>query len=429
MLVSPFAFYRVGALIMVADLARNRHSGVAAQLCGDAHLSNFGVFGSPERNLVFDINDFDETAPGPWKWDVKRLAASLAIAGRENGFSRSSAKVVVLETMRSYREAMTAFAGMRTLEVWYSRLPVKRIFKREFAAGIDPTRVKRTEADIAKSRTKGLLDAVSTQRLHTCRVPEVRANGVSLYYEEHGAGTPIVCIHGTGGSAAIWGDAATELATLGRAIVYDRRGCFRSERPEPYVTNVHEHADDAAALIDALEAAPAIVIGRSYGGQTAIDLALRYADRVRALVLLEASLLSLSDAGMRWAETIKDRVFAAAHIDVGTVAETFLRSVLGDATWEGFPEPAKQMFIANGPAIVAELRGGFLEVGTEKLRTVAQPTLLVAGMDSPPAFAEVTNIMAEAIPEAKIECIEGGHLVNAADPAVLRFVEQMLAAR
>ena len=90
MLASPFAFYRGGALIMAADLARTPNSGSGAQLCGDAHLSNFGVFGSPERNLVFDINDFDETAPGPWEWDVKRLAASFAIAGRENGFSARS---------------------------------------------------------------------------------------------------------------------------------------------------------------------------------------------------------------------------------------------------------------------------------------------------------------------------------------------------
>ena len=91
MLVSPFAFYRGGALIMAADLARTPQSGLRVQLCGDAHLSNFGVFGSPERNLVFDINDFDETAPGPWEWDVKRLAASFAIGGRENGYLREGA--------------------------------------------------------------------------------------------------------------------------------------------------------------------------------------------------------------------------------------------------------------------------------------------------------------------------------------------------
>ena len=110
---------------------------------------------------------------------------------------------------------------------------------------------------------------------------------MSLYYEEHGAGEPILCIHGTGSSAALWVDAARRAGEHGRTIVYDRRGFSRSERPEPYVTNVHQHADDAAALIDALAAAPAIVIGRSYGGEIAVDLALRYPDRVRALALLE----------------------------------------------------------------------------------------------------------------------------------------------
>jgi uncharacterized protein (DUF2252 family) len=158
MLVSPFAFYRGGALIMASDLSRTPNSGLRVQLCGDAHLSNFGVFGSPERNLVFDINDFDETAPGPWEWDVKRLAASFAIGGRENGFSETERRTVVLDTMRSYREAITAFAGTRNLEVWYSQLPVEQAF-REFSAGVDPKRLKKAEANIAKSRTKDSMHA------------------------------------------------------------------------------------------------------------------------------------------------------------------------------------------------------------------------------------------------------------------------------
>ena len=158
MLVSPFAFYRGGALIMAADLANTPNSGLRVQLCGDAHLSNFGMFGSPERDLVFDINDFDETAPGPWEWDVKRLAASFAIGGRENGFSGKERRTVVLDTVRAYREAMTAFAGMRNLEVWYAALPVEQAL-REFTAGIDPKRLKKQEADIAKLRTKDSMDA------------------------------------------------------------------------------------------------------------------------------------------------------------------------------------------------------------------------------------------------------------------------------
>ncbi len=158
MLASPFAFYRGGALIMAADLAKTPHSGLRVQLCGDAHLSNFGVFGSPERNLVFDMNDFDETAPGPWEWDVKRLAASFAIGGRENGFSGKERRAVVLDTVRSYREAMTAFAQMRNLDLWYSHLSVERAMA-QFAAGVDPKRLKKAEANIAKARTKDSMQA------------------------------------------------------------------------------------------------------------------------------------------------------------------------------------------------------------------------------------------------------------------------------
>ena len=158
MLVSPFAFFRGGALIMAADLANTPDSGLRVQLCGDAHLSNFGVFGSPERNLVFDINDFDETAPGPGEWDVKRLAASFAIAGRDIGFSEEERSKVVLATVRSYREAMIGFAGMRNLEVWYASLSVDQVF-REFSAGVDRKRLRKAEADVAKSRTKDSMHA------------------------------------------------------------------------------------------------------------------------------------------------------------------------------------------------------------------------------------------------------------------------------
>jgi uncharacterized protein (DUF2252 family) len=121
MLVSPFTFFRGAAAIMAADLSRTPSSGLMCQLCGDAHLSNFGAFASPERRLVFDINDFDETYPGPWEWDVKRLAASLAVAGRDNGFRRKERAAVVASAMSRYRQAMSRFAGERELEVWYAR--------------------------------------------------------------------------------------------------------------------------------------------------------------------------------------------------------------------------------------------------------------------------------------------------------------------
>lgn len=127
MLTSPFAFYRGAAAIMACDLASTANTGLRVQLCGDAHLSNFGGFGSPERKMVFDINDFDETLPGPWEWDVKRLAASIEIAGRERGFSAKQRRAIVLASVGEYRRAMLEFASMRGLEVWYALLDAAKI--------------------------------------------------------------------------------------------------------------------------------------------------------------------------------------------------------------------------------------------------------------------------------------------------------------
>jgi pimeloyl-ACP methyl ester carboxylesterase len=211
--------------------------------------------------------------------------------------------------------------------------------------------------------------------------------------------------------------------------VYDRRGFARSERPEPFVTNVHQHTDDAAALIDALGAAPAIVIGRSYGGNVAIDLALRHPDRVRALALLEGGPETLSASALQWVADLEQELFAAAEEDMTSVAKTLIRGVAGDGAWEGFPEEARQIFTDNGPAIVAELRGGLLQVSAEELRSITQPTLLVGGKNSLPAFVEVTNVMATAMPRAEVVWVEGGHLINPAHPAVLGFVDEVLALK
>jgi uncharacterized protein (DUF2252 family) len=160
MLVSPFTFYRGAALPMAADLATTPSPGFRVQLCGDAHLSNFGAFGSPERRLVFDVNDFDETLPGPFEWDVKRLVASLVVAGRDNGFAAADVRRVALAAGARYRKAMREFAGSATLAVWYSRLDVEDAIA-QFKSQLRKSGVKKPRAMAAKVRTRDSTQAVA----------------------------------------------------------------------------------------------------------------------------------------------------------------------------------------------------------------------------------------------------------------------------
>ncbi|MFE9765276.1 DUF2252 domain-containing protein [Streptomyces sp. NPDC005808] len=160
MMEAPFRFYRGAAAIMAYDLAGSPTSGITAQLCGDAHMLNFRLLASPERQLVFDINDFDETLPGPWEWDVKRLTASLVIAGRANGFDDAERARIVSSTVRSYREAMIRFAGMSNLDVWYAKIDADRL--ESLAAGrLHGTKSgrKRLTRAMAKARTRDSLQA------------------------------------------------------------------------------------------------------------------------------------------------------------------------------------------------------------------------------------------------------------------------------
>ena len=159
MLVSPFTFYRGAALPMAADLCTTPASGLRVQLCGDAHLSNFGAFASPSRRLVFDVNDFDETLPGPFEWDVKRLAASLAVAGRDNGFSRKDRRQIELAGAEGYRTAMRAFAQQHFLDVWYAHLDVEAAIA-EFRSQFKAKRVKATEKLVAKAHTQDSMRAL-----------------------------------------------------------------------------------------------------------------------------------------------------------------------------------------------------------------------------------------------------------------------------
>ena len=166
MLVSPCTFYRGAALPMAADLATTPTSGLRVQLCGDAHLANFGAFASPARRLVFDVNDFDETLPGPFEWDVKRLAASLAVAGRDNGFPAKDRRKVILAGVERYRTAMREFAGQPFLAVWYAHLDVEDTIA-QFRSQLKKKRVKAVEKMVAKAHTH---DSMKAQRKLTTQV-------------------------------------------------------------------------------------------------------------------------------------------------------------------------------------------------------------------------------------------------------------------
>jgi uncharacterized protein (DUF2252 family) len=160
MTVSPFTFFRGAALTMASDLATTPMSGLAVQACGDAHLSNFGLFGSAEHRLVFDVNDFDETLPGPWEWDVKRLAASLEVAARENGFPGKQRSGIVTAAVASYRQAMRGFAGVTNLAVWYARADIDQL-RTEFETQLSAQERRTVDKGVAKARTSDSMRAVA----------------------------------------------------------------------------------------------------------------------------------------------------------------------------------------------------------------------------------------------------------------------------
>ena len=161
MLVSPFTFFRGAALIMASDLSTTPRSGLTAQICGDAHLSNFGVFGSPERQLVFDCNDFDETNPGPWEWDVKRLAASVVVAGRHRGHPKAVRSDAIVALGQTYREAMRQMATMSNLDVWYSHVDVSEVLS-----------MLESQATASGSKTQARMAATATKLVEKARTKD-----------------------------------------------------------------------------------------------------------------------------------------------------------------------------------------------------------------------------------------------------------------
>jgi esterase len=264
-------------------------------------------------------------------------------------------------------------------------------------------------------------------------MPQIQLPSIRLYYEDRGEGAPILLSHGTSSDAGNWGVAIDELARFGRVIAYDRRGCTRSERPAPYErTTPAEHADDAAALLEVLGATPAIVIGRSYGGDTMLNLALRYPQHVRGLVLLEGGdvyLCKTIPELSAFLDELTSSIRAAVAINgPGAAAEALLRGVLGDDGYTALPADRRTRMEANGPAIIAEIEGyrdGLFDPA--RLREVGCPTLVVAAMASPEPFRRAMEALAATLPDARLALVEGGHMITPAEPRVVQFVQKVLA--
>jgi esterase len=252
-------------------------------------------------------------------------------------------------------------------------------------------------------------------------MPHVRVNGLQLYYEDLGSGTPILGIHGAGSSAVFWEDAAERLSAIGRVIIYDRRGCNRSTRPDSYEkTSVQEHADDALALMRELDAEPAILVGRSYGGTIALDLALREPESVLGIALLEAGPMGLAPEYDAWFTSVRA---AAENVEPGAVGEVVLREVFG--AWNELPEVWRDVFTRNGPALLAELRG---EERTEndRLGVLGVPALVVTADASPAPIRQCSEALAGALPGARAVRVTGDHAVDPASPEVVDFLSGVI---
>jgi uncharacterized protein (DUF2252 family) len=214
MLVSPFTFYRGAALPMAADLAGTPAAGLRVQLCGDAHLANFGAFASPERNLVFDVNDFDETVPGPFEWDVKRLAASLAVAGRDNGFPAKDRRKPILAAAESYRTAMREFAQQSLMDVWYAHLDIEQAIG-TFRAQMNKKMLKAARGLLAKAHTSDSTKAL--RKLTTV------ADGRRQIISDPPMIAPIEDVFSDVQADAIYAEIRTVLGKYGRTLQSDRR--------------------------------------------------------------------------------------------------------------------------------------------------------------------------------------------------------------
>jgi uncharacterized protein (DUF2252 family) len=214
MLASPFAFFRGAALPMASDLAATPASGLTVQACGDAHLSNFGMFASPERRLVFDINDFDETLPAPWEWDVKRLAASAEVAARDNGFARKERRGVVRAAVARYREVIRRLAGLGDLETWQSSSEVDQLRER-YQGILDRRERSLADADLARARDRAGLQALDKLIAAT--------GGKPRFADEPPLLVPVAALTGGQASAGLESHLSGIVASYRRTLESDRQ--------------------------------------------------------------------------------------------------------------------------------------------------------------------------------------------------------------
>jgi pimeloyl-ACP methyl ester carboxylesterase len=255
---------------------------------------------------------------------------------------------------------------------------------------------------------------------------------VELYVEERGTGTPILGIHGTPSSALLWAEAAEVLGGVGRCITYDRRGFYRSPAPEDFeATDLADQIADAVALLTALGAAPAVVIGRSTGGQIALGLAHRHPEVVIAMALLEPAVFTLDPQSDAWARRLRTRVLAGAGQRPGGVSEAVISDALGGELWDSLPEKLRTMFAGCNAAVLAEIRGDGLDLSehpltlaSEELSAITVPTLLVSAADSPIELRLVNNRLAASLPVVEHVIVPGGHLIDPAETVVVEFVRR-----
>jgi pimeloyl-ACP methyl ester carboxylesterase len=265
----------------------------------------------------------------------------------------------------------------------------------------------------------------------------LRAGGLELFYEVRGTGDPILGIHGSPSSCAFWEDAAEALAALGACVVYDRRGFGRSSWTEPPLTvDLDDHLDDVVALLAEVGGGPAVVIGRSTGGLIALALAVAHPDLVRALVLLEPAVFAIHPEAQAWASRLREDVLTRAGDDPGSAARTVIELALGHGTWDAFPDEVQELFATGGGAVLAEMRGRGLDLSEQpwlpsavELASVSQPTLVLSGESSFPAARAVDECLVAALPHARHETVQGGHVIDPAHPAVLRFVGEVLGGQ